>query len=208
MYTLYYSPGACSLAVQVKLQATGVAYKPELVDLKKGNHLTPDFAKVNPVQRVPVLEFSDHYLTEAMAILLWLEQHPQGLLPGNPVLHARVLQKMNWLSNSLHQDFAALWRPQRFTENSDIQAQISHAAMQRLIGSFECLERELGQFTYWLDDTLTLADYYLLPFLRWGHAAVEQVQHFHELTRYVERLGKLPEVISALEVERISLLNI
>jgi glutathione S-transferase len=206
MYQLYYSSGACSLAVQVKLQKAAVAYQPIKVELSKGQHLTEQFRQLNPASRVPVLVFEDTALTEAMALLLWLEhRHPQDLLPEEPRLQAQVLAKMAWLSNTLHIDFAALWRPQRFIADPLQQQLLSQEAQVRLLQHFVQLDRELALHRYWLSHQLTLADYYLLPFLRWGLSAVPGVTELTHLQTYLDKLGALPEVQAALALEQLPL---
>lgn len=206
MYQLYYSSGACSLAVQIKLKKAAVPYQPVKVDLAQGQHQTDSFRQLNPAERVPVLIFQDTALTEAMALLIWLEQrHPQGLLPAEPLLQAKVLAKMTWLSNTLHIDFATLWRPQRFVLDAGLKTAVSTQAQPRLLQRFTELNRELAQHQYWLSDQLTLADYYLLPFIRWSLSAVPGVAQLHSLQQYLDRMGELPEVKAALELEQIPL---
>lgn len=206
MYQLYYASGACSLAVQVKLQKAAVPYQAHKVDLAAGQHQTQDFRQLNPAQRVPVLLFEDTPLTEAMALLLWLEQrHPQGLLPSDPLLQAKVLAKMAWLSNTLHIDFATLWRPQRFIADQQQQRALTLEAQHRLLQRFTQLDQELAQHHYWLCPQLTLADYYLLPFIRWGLFAVTGVAQLSHLQAYFDRMGALPEVQAALALEQITL---
>jgi glutathione S-transferase len=207
MYTLYYAPGACSLAVQVKLQAIGEPYQRISLNLKQLQHLTEEFQRVNPLQRVPVLEVNGEYFSEAMALLLFLEQrHPQGLLPEAPQLLARVLQKMNWLSNTLHIDFAALWRPLRFSQDASVQQQLSAEARPRLVQHFVAIDKELSATGFWLSEQLTLADYYLLPFLRWGNIVIAEVSGLTAIQSYLARVAELPEVKAALELEAITLL--
>lgn len=206
MYTLYYSPGVVSLAVQIKLQAIGEPYQQALIDLKKRQHLTEEFSRLNPRQLLPVLEFNGEYFSEAMALLLFLEQrHPQGLLPGEPNLLAKVLQKMSWLSNTLHTDFAALWRPIRFSNDDTVQQQLSSEAKKRLSGHFETIDKELQSAKFWLAGQLTLADYYLLPFLRWGNMAIPGMADLEATQRYLAAMAELPEVKAALALEGISL---
>lgn len=206
MYTFYFAPGACSLAVQIKLQAIAQPYQSISINLKQRQHMTEAFSRINPLQRVPVLEFDGEYFSEAMALLLLLEyRHPQNLLPESPVLLAKVLQKMNWLSNTLHIDFAALWRPVRFSADDTVQQQLSAEAKVRLLAHFELLNDELAQCKYWLSDSLTLADYYLIPFLRWGKVVLPEVALLTQIQRYLDVMAKRPEVSAALKMEGISL---
>lgn len=206
MYTLYYAPGACSLAVQIKLQAIATPYQHVAVNLKQRQHLTEEFARINPQQRVPVLSVNGENFSEAMALLLLLEhRHPQGLLPEDPSMLGRVLQKMSWLSNTLHTDFAALWRPVRFSADAAVQQLLTREAEVRLLQHFQALEQALSATTYWLSDQLTLADYYLLPYLRWGNLVLAGVADLPRIQHYLQKMAELPEVKAALALEGITL---
>lgn len=46
--TLFYSPGSCSLASQLLLEETGVAFKAVRVLLSADEHKTPAFLAINP----------------------------------------------------------------------------------------------------------------------------------------------------------------
>lgn len=82
MYTLYYSPGACSMAVHVLLNELGAAYKLEEIRISKGEQKSPEFLKINPRGAVPVLVDNGVILREAAAIILYLtSKHPSLLFP-------------------------------------------------------------------------------------------------------------------------------
>jgi glutathione S-transferase len=56
MLTLYYSPGACSMAPHIALEETGATYTPQLVSIPKGEHQAPEYLEnVNPRGKVPAL---------------------------------------------------------------------------------------------------------------------------------------------------------
>jgi glutathione S-transferase len=55
MYKLYYSPGACSMAVHVALNECNQPVTLEKVDLMAGAQRNPDFLKINPRGQIPVL---------------------------------------------------------------------------------------------------------------------------------------------------------
>jgi glutathione S-transferase len=56
----------------------------EVVDLNAGHHRRPEFMRLNPLSRVPVLELDDgRLLSESRAICTYLEQlHPEPNLMG------------------------------------------------------------------------------------------------------------------------------
>jgi glutathione S-transferase len=75
MLTLYYAPGACSLAAHIVLEESGEKYTPREVDLAGGEQRSPAYLKINPLGRVPVQALDDgHPLSENTAILPYLGQ--------------------------------------------------------------------------------------------------------------------------------------
>ena len=73
MLTLYYAPGACSMAAHIVLEESGEKYEPRKVDLAGGEQRTEAYLKINPLGRVPVLGLDDGTpLTENTAILPYL----------------------------------------------------------------------------------------------------------------------------------------
>jgi len=82
---LYYSPGACSLAVHIALRELKYKFDLERVDLAaKKTETGEDFLAINPKGYVPTLKLDDGtVMTEASVILQYLaDQKPRrGLAP-------------------------------------------------------------------------------------------------------------------------------
>jgi glutathione S-transferase len=59
MLTLYYAPGACSMASHIALEETGAPYQTQLVGLAQGEQTKPEYLnKVNPRGKVPARALS------------------------------------------------------------------------------------------------------------------------------------------------------
>jgi glutathione S-transferase len=87
MLTLYYCPGACSMASHITIEETGAAYTPQPVQLVKGEHQTPEYLRdVNARGKVPALKTDDGVITENVAILTYLARSfPDAQLqPSDP----------------------------------------------------------------------------------------------------------------------------
>jgi len=70
MLTLYYAPGACSMASHIVLEESGEKYEPKKVDLAGGEQRTEAYLKINPLGRVPALRLDNgEPLAENTAIL-------------------------------------------------------------------------------------------------------------------------------------------
>lgn len=73
MYTLYFSPGSCSLVVHCLLEELGVPFELKRVDANAKD----DYRKLNPKGKVPAIAGPDGVLTECVAIVtLATEIHP------------------------------------------------------------------------------------------------------------------------------------
>ena len=69
MYTLYFSPGSCSLIVNCLLEELEVPFDLKRVDFESRQHQREDYRKLNPKGKVAVLVTPQAPLTECMAIL-------------------------------------------------------------------------------------------------------------------------------------------
>ncbi len=97
---LYYSAGACSLAVHIALREVGAKFDLTAVDLAK--HLTADgtdFYTISPRGYVPLLELADGSRhTEAAALLQYVaDLDPAQALIGKPG-SAHRLAVIEWLT--------------------------------------------------------------------------------------------------------------
>ena len=59
MLTLFYAPGACSMAPHIVLEEGGEKYERKRMDLSKGEQKTPEYMKIHPLGRVPALKLDD-----------------------------------------------------------------------------------------------------------------------------------------------------
>jgi len=87
MLTLFFSPGACSMASHIGIEETGAAYVEKPTLLAKGEQKTEAYLKINPRGKVPALSVDGRIITENTAILTYLaRQFPQAnLLPDGRI---------------------------------------------------------------------------------------------------------------------------
>lgn len=84
MLTLYHNPQSRSTVVHYMLHELGVPFEIAPIDLTKKEHKTPEFLKINPMGKIPVLRDGDTIITENPAILTYLaDKYPKaGLAPA------------------------------------------------------------------------------------------------------------------------------
>src|SRR4051794_31560285 len=91
--SLYFSPGAVSMATHMALEEVGIPYSLEPVSIKDGEQLTERYRRVHSLGRLPALEIAPGVvLTETPALLGYLASlAPElQLLPETALARARA----------------------------------------------------------------------------------------------------------------------
>uniref|UniRef100_A0AAZ1X4Y8 glutathione transferase n=1 Tax=Oreochromis aureus TaxID=47969 RepID=A0AAZ1X4Y8_OREAU len=86
-------------AVHILLTCTKIPHRVRTMALRKGEHRTLDFTKLNPMQKVPVMVDDGFVLTESDAILKYLATKydvPEHWYPRQPERRARVDEYTAW----------------------------------------------------------------------------------------------------------------
>ncbi|HKU93412.1 MAG TPA: glutathione S-transferase N-terminal domain-containing protein [Sphingomicrobium sp.] len=203
---LYYSPGACSLVAHIALEEAGAKFTAQRVVLAEGAHRTAEYLKINPHARVPALEVDDRIITENVAILNYLALRfgAVGSVPLEvPLASARTNELLGWFASTVHIAFAQIWRPERFTADTDVHPAIVAGGHGGLRGHFAEIEGFLG--TGWaVEGHFTAADSYLLTFFRWGRRIGHDMSAYPRWAALVERIIARPAVERALATEELA----
>jgi glutathione S-transferase len=212
MLTLFYSPGACSLASHIALEEIGTPFETVRTVIAEGATRTREYLSLNPRALVPTLKDDDFVLTESMAILLYLARRfpAAGLMPADPQLAARCTELLSVFTTSVHVAFRQLWRPERFVDGDPQRSAVRQGGLDRLPGWFDTLEGMVDGRSWAVGDTFTLCDTYLLVFYRWG-VRVGTAENLFDMrrypgwTRHTQRMLERPSVQRAMRRENILL---
>lgn len=205
MLTLYYSPGACSMASHIGLEESGAPYQTKLIALGKGEQHSPDYLKINPRARVPALQIEDgSVLVENTAILTYLAlRFPEkALLPREPFAQARAISMMAWLSNSVHPAFTHINRPERFTAEQSAFAGLKEMGRKSFWSALSEIDGLVTGKTWMQGDQFTVCDPYALVFYGWGVRAELPVKDLTHYTAWKDRMLQRPAVRKILEREQ------
>jgi glutathione S-transferase len=82
---LYYAPITCALAPYITLTEAGAKFEVRPLNFRKGQHTSPDYLKINPKHKVPLLFVDGRFPSESVAIQIWIARtFPQAkLLPAD-----------------------------------------------------------------------------------------------------------------------------
>ena len=195
---LYYSPGACSLADHIALIEAELPFDAVKVDLKTKKTVDGgDYLTVNPKGYVPALGLDDgEVLTENVAILGYLADQADTLMPGGTLARYRLLEALAYISSELHKGFKPFFAPGASDEEKA-------SAKEALGKRYALFERQLSSSEYLLGDMMSAADCYLYVMLFWSKTKAD-VPVPPSLTSYYERLSSRESVRRALSDEGLA----
>lgn len=203
---LFYSPGACSLAIHAALEQAGAEYEAVNVDLRQKRQLQPEYLQLNPQGRVPTLVVDGRPLTEVVAIADYLDRrYPSaGLLPADALDRALALAAIQRLSSDIHPLYRALWIPSWFSDSADAHDALKATATRRLLAFYQELEQRLDDGTWGPGEPAGFLALYTAVFLRWSAAvAPEGLGGQCETLR--SRLAGHPPLVRAMAREGVRL---
>jgi glutathione S-transferase len=207
-YTLYYSPGACSLAVHIALEELNKPYQLQLTSIPDGATASPEYLATNEKGRVPALLVDDVVITETPAILLFLAYENPGskLVPAGAYGLARCVEWFNWLSSTLHAvAFSQIWRSARFVPDGEPLESTIAKGRSNALDAYEYIEQKLRGRTWAVADAYSCVDSYLLVFYRWGNRiGIDMRSKFPVFTAHAQRVCDRPAVRAVLAREGVS----
>jgi glutathione S-transferase len=193
MLTLFYAPGACSMAPHIVLEESGEKYEAKRVDLAKGEQKTADYMKIHPLGRVPALKLDDGSpLTENTAILPFLGKR-FGLWPTDPVKEAKALSLVGFFASTVHPAHAHIGRPERYTEDKSAFAGLQAMGKKSFHGYLKQID-EMYAGREWLSDSYTVLDPYAFVFYVWGVRRELPMAELKNYSTFKDRMLKRPAV--------------
>ena len=204
MLTLFYTPGACSLAPHIVLEESGEKYEKHAVDMAKGEQRSEAYLKINPQGRVPALRLDNgESLTENTAILPYLGKR-FGLWPTETIAEAKALSLIGFFAASVHPAHAHFGRPERYAADTAAYATIKETGLKTFHGYLKQIDAMLAGRD-WLSQTYSVLDPYALVFYAWGFRRELPVGELEHYTAFKDRMLARPAVRRVAEEEKIKL---
>jgi glutathione S-transferase len=184
MLTLYFAPGASSMAPHIALHELGIDFERRPISLARKQNRAPEYLAVNPEGKVPTLHIDGRRLTEVAGILFYLaRRHPEaGLLPsGDPEAEAQAVSWMSFLAATVH--------PAR-------RQGIEHSRTVYALADQRLGERE------WAIGRYSIADIHLFRlFWRFRNSLDPAPGEFPNLIAHHDRMMARPAVQRTIEIE-------
>jgi glutathione S-transferase len=203
MMTLYFSPGACSLASHIGLEETGAPYEIIPILLAKGQQRTEDYLKINPRGKVPALSVDGKILVENTAILTYLARRfpDKKLMPADPADESRCIATMCWLSSVVHPSYQRFHRPERFAEGDAALAAVKENGRKSFWANFQEIDSMIQGNDWIMGREFTVVDGYALVFYGWGARSGFPMNDLSAYTAWQQRMMQRPTVRKSVESE-------
>lgn len=189
LYTLHLSP-PCR-AVELTAKALGLDLEQRVVNLLTGDHLKPDFVKMNPQHTIPVLDDNGTIVPESHAIMIYLVSK----YGKDDSLYSKDIVKQAKLNAALHFESGVLFARMRFLFEPILLrgcAEMPADKTEYIEKAYQLLEDTLVD-EYVVGNSPTIADFSCISTISslMGVIPVEQSK-YPKILAWVERLKTLP----------------
>jgi glutathione S-transferase len=158
----YYSPMSSAVRVTWAIEELAVPCERVRLDFRKGETKTPEFLKLNPNGKVPLLIVDGHPIFESLAIIVYLGETygvAKGLYPAPGIERAECLKWIAWATASLLEPIQryVLATSDRVPAEQR-NANAGQVARDDLENMLKLLNDALAGRSYLVGDHFTLAD--------------------------------------------------
>jgi glutathione S-transferase len=192
-------PSSNSDRVKIALHEKGLAYERVTLDLAKKEQKRPEFLKLNPYGKVPVINDNGQILFESCIINEYLdEQYPNPpLMPKDPYPRGRGRVLVDYALNYLHEPYWAL-RGEMLKKESERNIAIMEEKRHILRNLLQYLEEALGDKSYFLGE-ISLTDIDVVPrFLRMESYGALSTPSLPRIGAWLQRMKERPSVKAIL----------
>ena len=208
MYTLYFSPGSCSLIVNCLLEELAVPFDLKRVDFESKEHQGEAYRKLNPKGKVPVLVTPDGPLTECMAIVEYVcdrhDRERRWLPEPGSWERARALERIATLSTEIHNNLGSrFFHADAYSGDPAVQAAVKASGAHGLTSFFREEDARLKRDHWSGGASPDASDLYFMVVARWGRWLEDSALRMPNIERFFRRMTERPAVKRAMEREGI-----
>jgi glutathione S-transferase len=200
---LYYAPIACSLVPYVTLTEAKAEFEVRPVNMGKRQQMTPEYLKLNPKHKVPVLVVDGKILTENVAIQTWLAHtFPAAkILPADPWEELKAISLMAWCAAGIHPFLTRMNAPNRVCDVPGAEPSVRKLAQEQLFETFAIADEMLAGRPFFFDHFTAVDAHFFWCFRRATLFQLELAQ-FKNCMAHFERMKERPSVQKVLAFEK------
>lgn len=182
-------------AVAIALLEMGIEHETIVVDLHKGENKSPEFLKLNPSGRIPVIvdEWSSEttVISQVGAILIYLAERSGLFLSPKPEIKAKTLEwlffQLTDISTNVFNNLylKSLIKPR--------QPDAADFLKKRAISFYQLFDKQLQQHDFIAGNELSIADFATYPVV---HRFIEtaDIKGLPNVMRWYQKLSQRPAI--------------
>lgn len=187
--TLCYAPQTCATVPFITLTEAGADFEVVNLNSRSGDLRKPEFLKLNPKHKVPVLIIDGEPLTENLAIQLWIARNFPGtkLLPTEPMAEIKAISLMSFCGSGIHPHLTPNARPENYCDLPGSADSVKKVGNKLLFEDFAVIETML-EGREWFFDHFTAPDAYFFWCFRRAISFKLDVSPFRNCMAHFERM--------------------
>lgn len=150
---LYYAPITCALAPYISLTEANADFEVRPLNFRKQQNRTPEYLKINPKHKVPLLVVDGEVLSESAAIQMWIARNfPEArLLPEDPWQELKAISLFSWCSSGIHPYLSRINNPAKVCDVPGSADSVCKYAEETLAECFGIADDMLAGHDYFFD---------------------------------------------------------
>lgn len=200
---LYYAPITCALVPFITLTEANADFETRPINMRKKQQMSPDYLKLNPKHKVPVLVVDGKPLTENIAIQLWIARtFPKAnLLPADSWQEAKAISMLSWCASGMHPPLSRINSPAKTCDTLGAEASVRALAQKELFESFSLIDGMLAGRDYFFGH-FTTADAHFFWCFRRAVLFDLELKTFPNCVAHLERMKQRASVQKLLTFEK------
>ena len=200
---LFYAPITCAMAPYINLTEADAEFEVHALNFRTNEHLSPEYRKINPKHKVPMLLVDGERLTETAAIHLWITRtFPEAnLMPTDAWGQAQAISLLSWVSGGIHPYLSRINNPARVCDIEGSAENVVEHASEYLYETFGLAEEMLEGRDYLMGDYSAPDAYFFWAIRRFTQFKLD-LDRFPNVSAYFERMQTRDSVQKLLTFER------
>ena len=204
--TFYYSPMSTATLTDLVIEELCIPCKRVKVDLKAGDTKKPDFLKLNPNAKVPLIVHDDMPIFESAAITMYLGEQfgvAKKLYPAAGPKRGEAMKWIVWTNVTLG-DSVYNWsrNTQEWLPADHRNAKAGEAAYKDLQANLAVVDQALAGKQFLLGSDYTLADTHLNSLLDWVRHMKTDFTPYANLNAWSKRCSQRPAYAKVMGGEK------
>lgn len=179
--------------VRLLLSLLGMEYERIPVNLRQGEHKTPEFLQINAFGQVPVLRDGALVLADSQAILTYLARRygDDRWLPLDPESLSQVVRWLSITAGEIQQGTGAA-RRYYLLKAKDVNVE---AATQKATTVLTAVDQHLADREWLVSDRVTIADIAAFPYIALAADGKISLDPYPQILSWIDRIKHLPGFI-------------